>query len=193
MPGDRSMPMNVIDLRGEGGGGKPGAAAEIDGAIEEGRLARGGAHRQHRLEQQRRAAIVEVIQQRLHRSAAHIDRTATAHRPSASPPMARRRAASAQASRHGGPASRPRARGETQRSPRRCSPSCSRISPSVNQAEAKFGASSMACMQQIGGGNKIALQLQIAGKFEAAVGEQIAGGEKQARGHRGNRSWQDRT
>ena len=29
----------MIDLLGEGGGGKPGAAAEIDGALEEGRLA----------------------------------------------------------------------------------------------------------------------------------------------------------
>ncbi len=30
-------------------------------------------------------------------------------------------------------------------------------------------------LQQIGGGGQVALQLQIAGKFEAAVGEQIAG------------------
>ena len=37
--------------------------------------------------------------------------------------------------------------------------------------------------QQIGGGGQIALQLQIAGKFEPAVGHQIAGGEKQARRH----------
>ena len=37
--------------------------------------------------------------------------------------------------------------------------------------------------QQIGGGRQIALQLQIAGKFEPAVGHQIAGGEKKAGWH----------
>ena len=37
--------------------------------------------------------------------------------------------------------------------------------------------------QQIGGGRQIALQLQIAGKFEPAVGHQIAGGEKKAGRH----------
>ena len=35
--------------------------------------------------------------------------------------------------------------------------------------------------QQIGGGGQIALQLQIARKFEPAVGHQIAGGEKGGR------------
>ncbi len=39
-------------------------------------------------------------------------------------------------------------------------------------------------LQQLGGGGKIAPQLQIAREFEAAVGGQIAGGEEQARGHR---------
>ena len=37
--------------------------------------------------------------------------------------------------------------------------------------------------EQIGGGDQIALQLQITRKFEAAVGNQIAGGKEQARGH----------
>ena len=38
--------------------------------------------------------------------------------------------------------------------------------------------------QQIGGGDEIALQLQVAREFEPAVGDQIAGGQEQARGHR---------
>src|SRR5712672_1564376 len=58
-----------------------------------------------------------------------------------------------------------------------CSPSSSRISASVNQAEVKFGASSIACSRQI------ALQLQVAGKLEPAVGHQIAGGEKKTGRH----------
>ena len=38
-------------------------------------------------------------------------------------------------------------------------------------------------LKQVGGGNKIALQLQVAREFEATVGDQIAGGQEQARGH----------
>ena len=53
----------------------------------------------------------------------------------------------------------------------------------MNQAEAKFGASSDRLQQQVGGGDQIALQLQIAGEFEPAVGNHIAGGQEQARGH----------
>ena len=37
--------------------------------------------------------------------------------------------------------------------------------------------------QQIGGGDQIALELQVARKIEPAVGNQIAGGQEQARGH----------
>ena len=33
-------------------------------------------------------------------------------------------------------------------------------------------------LEEIGGGGEVALQLQIARKFEAAVGEQIAGGQE---------------
>ena len=38
-------------------------------------------------------------------------------------------------------------------------------------------------LQQIGGGDEIALELQVARKFKPAVGNQIAGGQEQARGH----------
>jgi len=37
--------------------------------------------------------------------------------------------------------------------------------------------------EQIGGGNQIALQLQITGEFEATVGNQITGRQEQAGGH----------
>ena len=37
--------------------------------------------------------------------------------------------------------------------------------------------------KEVGGGNKIALQLQVARELEATIGDQIAGGQKQARGH----------
>ncbi len=49
---------------GEGGRRQPGAAAEIDGALEERGLPCRRARRQHRLEQQRRAAIAEIVDQR---------------------------------------------------------------------------------------------------------------------------------
>jgi hypothetical protein len=54
----------AVDIAGKGSGRKPRAAAEIDRAPEIGRLLRGAAHRQHRLEQQRRAAIAEIADQR---------------------------------------------------------------------------------------------------------------------------------
>ena len=54
----------MIDLLGKGRRREPGAAAEIDGALEKRRLAGGRSHRQHRLEQQRRAAIAEIVDQR---------------------------------------------------------------------------------------------------------------------------------
>ena len=37
--------------------------------------------------------------------------------------------------------------------------------------------------QQIGGGDEIALELQVAREIEPPVGNQIAGGQEQARGH----------
>src|SRR3954447_21425176 len=37
--------------------------------------------------------------------------------------------------------------------------------------------------QQVGGGDQIALQLQIAREIEAAVGHRIAGRQEQSRGH----------
>ena len=58
------------------------------------------------------------------------------------------------------------------------SPSCSRISPSVNQAGGKIRRQFDRLQQQIGGGGQIALQLQVARKLEAAVGHQIAGGQE---------------
>ncbi len=55
----------MVDLACEGGGSEPRAAAEIDGALEEGRFADRLPGRQHGLEQQRGAAIAEVVDQRL--------------------------------------------------------------------------------------------------------------------------------
>ena len=46
--------------------------------------------------------------------------------------------------------------------------------PGGGKARREFGG----LQQQIGGGDKIALQLQIARKFEPAVGNQIAGGQE---------------
>ena len=51
--------------------------------------------------------------------------------------------------------------------------------PGGGKAGRKLGS----LQQQIGGGDKIALQLQIARKIEPPVGNQIAGGQEQARGH----------
>ena len=51
--------------------------------------------------------------------------------------------------------------------------------PGGGKAGRKFGR----LQQQIGGGGKIALELQIAREIEPPVGNQIAGGQEQARGH----------
>ena len=58
----------------------------------------------------------------------------------------------------------------------------------MNQAEAKSGASSIACSSRSAAAGEIALQLQIAREIEPAVGNQIAGGQEQARGHWGTDS-----
>ena len=52
--------------------------------------------------------------------------------------------------------------------------------PGRGKAGREFGR----LQQQIGGGDEIALQLQIAREIEPAVGNHIAGGQEQARGHR---------
>jgi hypothetical protein len=54
----------MIDFLGKGSGRKAGAAAKIDRALEEGGLLYRVARRQHRLEQQRRPAIAEIVHQR---------------------------------------------------------------------------------------------------------------------------------
>src|SRR5882757_454617 len=38
--------------------------------------------------------------------------------------------------------------------------------------------------QQIGGGGKVAFQLQVAREIEPAVGNHVTGGQEQSRGHR---------
>ncbi|MEY9373511.1 hypothetical protein ABIE83_008129 [Bradyrhizobium diazoefficiens] len=53
----------------------------------------------------------------------------------------------------------------------------------MNQAEAKFGASSIACSRRSRGGRQIALELEVARELETAVGHEIAGGQKQAERH----------
>src|SRR6202012_4953292 len=54
----------MIDLLVKRAGAKPGAAAEVDRAFEEGWLLRLRAHRYHGLEKKLRRAIVEVAEQR---------------------------------------------------------------------------------------------------------------------------------
>ncbi len=54
----------MIDILGESGSAKAGAAAEIDRALEEGRLLRRRARDKHRLEQQLRRAIIQIAKQR---------------------------------------------------------------------------------------------------------------------------------
>ena len=58
--------------------------------------------------------------------------------------------------------------------------------PNVSQREprrGKAGCKVGGLQQQVGGGNQIALQLQVARKIEPAVGNQIAGRHEQADGH----------
>ena len=51
--------------------------------------------------------------------------------------------------------------------------------PGGGKAGRQFGR----LQQQIGGGDEIALELQIAGEIEPPVGHQIAGGQEQSHGH----------
>ena len=60
--------------------------------------------------------------------------------------------------------------------------------PFANLAKREPGRRKIRCQfdrlfEQIGSSNQIALQLQIAGEFEATVGNQIAGRQEQAGGH----------
>ena len=53
----------MIDLAGKRTCREPGAAAEVDGTLEESGFANRSARGQHRLEQQRGAAIAEIVDQ----------------------------------------------------------------------------------------------------------------------------------
>ena len=57
----------------------------------------------------------------------------------------------------------------------------------MNQAGGKSRREFDRLLEQVGSGDQIALQLQIAGEIEAAVGNHIAGRQEQARGHGWNR------
>ena len=172
----------MIDLLGKGGGGEAGAAAEIDGALEEGGLARRGARRQHRLEQQRRPAIAEIvdqrglearrvlIEQRLHIGLRHLGQGLGAE------PHQVQAGAVAIVGIGGA------------RLAKRLDRRVALAELLADFAEREPGRGEIrreldGLHQQIGGGRQVALQLQIARKFEAAVGDQIAGGQEQARGH----------
>ena len=186
MRGDRSMPMNWSTCPAKARAAKSGAAAEIDGALEEGRLADRGAGGQHRLEQQRRAAIAEIVDQR----GLEFRRVLIEQRPHIGRRHRRQRFGAEQHQPQAG-AMAVVGIGHLRLAKRRDRRvALAELFADFAEREpgrGKAGRELDRLQQQIGGGDQIALELQIAREIEPAVGNQIAGGQEQARGHRRNR------
>ena len=172
----------MVDLLGEGGGRQSSAAAEIDRALEEGRLAHRRARRQHRSEQQRGTAIAEIVNQRglefrrvLIEQRPHIGLWHRRHLLGAEPHQPQAGAVPILGI------------GFFRLSKRRDRRVTLAELP-TNFAEREPGGSKAGrefrrLQQQIGGGGEIAFQLQIARKIEPPVSHQIAGGQEYSRRH----------
>ena len=172
----------MVDLLGKGGGGQTRAAAEIDGALEECRFFRGDSNRQHRLEQQRRAAIAEVadqrgfeprrvlVEQHLHIGLRHAGQWLGAEPHQAQTgavPVQRIGGAGFMERGHRGFALAELLADFAEREPGR----------------GEFRRELNGLLQQVGRSRQIAAQLQVAREIIAAVGNEIAGGQEQAGGH----------
>ncbi len=163
----------MVDVPRKGGCRKPGAAAEIDGALEEGGLLFGRSHRQHRLEQQLRRAIVEIaeqhrleargilVEQRLHIAPRHLGqwRGAEPHQPDG-------RAVAI--------VGIGRARFTECRDRRGALAELLADFAEREPGRGKVRRDFDRLLQEIGGRRQIAFQLQVARELEAAVGKQIA-------------------
>ncbi|MEY9125065.1 hypothetical protein ABIA09_004627 [Bradyrhizobium yuanmingense] len=169
-------------LAKEGSGREPGAAAEIDGALEVGGLLGGDARRQHRLEDQRRGAIAEIIDQRvleprgvLVEQRLHVGRGHLRHLGIAEPHQVQAGAVLV---------------------PGVASPGFTKGRDGLvalaelltDLAEREPGRGEIRCkldrlLQEVGRGGKVALELEIARELETAVGHEIAGGQEQAERH----------
>ena len=169
-------------MRSEGAGREPGAAAEIDRAFEERRLLRGSAHRQHRLEQQRRTAITEIADQRrlearriLIEQRLHIAR--------------RHRTDGLDAELHQMQAGAVTVLGiGVTRGTERCDRGVTLAELEPDLAQRVPGRREVRhqldrLFEQLGSGRQVALQLQVARKLVAAVGNEVARGQKQAGSH----------
>ena len=171
-----------IDLPGKRSGRQSGAAAEVDRAFEECGLAGGGARRQHRPEQQLRAAIAEIVDQRrleprriLIEQHPHIGLRHRRQWLGAKPHQMQAGAVPILCI------------GADRPAERRDRP-IALADLFANFAEREPGRWKIrrqldSLFEQIGGGDQIALQLQITREFETAVGDQIAGRQEQAGGH----------
>ncbi len=167
----------MIDLLGEGARRQSRAAAEIDGAPEESGLAGRVARGQHRLEQQRGPTIAEIVDQRslefrriLIEQRAHIGRRhrrqlfgAEPHQPKARavPVVGIGVARFAEGRDRGGAFAE-------------LSTDFSKRKPRGGKAGCEIGRLN----QEIGGGSKVALELEIARELKPPVGNQIAGGQE---------------
>ena len=167
------MPMISTGDACEGTRGEPGAAAEIDDATEGRRPVRRGARVEHRRQQQRRAAIAEIVDQcrlELRRilieQGLHIGRPHAGEIGSAEPHQAQAGAVAI-------------ARiGRLRRAKRQDG------ALAIAEQFADFAEREPCCRKtrrqvrrldkQVFGGDEIAAQLQVAGKVEAPVGEHIA-------------------
>ena len=146
------------------------------------RLARRRAHRQHRLEQQRRAAIAEIVDQRgfesrrvLIEQGLHIGLRHAGHWFGAEPHQSKPGAVAVA----GIAGLRLLKRRDRRIVLAELFADIGEREPGGREIRRQFDR----LQQQIGGGGQIALQLQVARKFESAVGHQIAGGEKKAGRH----------
>ena len=135
------------------------------------------ADRQHRLEQQRRAAIAEIVDQRgleprriLIEQRPHIGRRHAGQLLGAEPHQPQ--AGAVAVVRVG--VARPAKRRDRRIALAELFANLAEREPGRGKARREFDR----LQQQIGGGGEIALQLQVAGEFEPAVGHQIAGGQE---------------
>ncbi len=168
-------PGETIDLPGEGARRKPGAAAEIDRVLEQSGLPGGDARGDHRLEDEGRRAIVEIvdehilemrrilIEQGLHIGLRHLGELLVAqpYQMQAGAVLVLRVGLARFPECGDGLVALTEFLAEfAEREPRGC----------------EIGRELERLLQQVGGGGQVALELEVARELEAAVGPEVAGG-----------------
>ncbi|MGY3362617.1 hypothetical protein ACVWZK_009280 [Bradyrhizobium sp. GM0.4] len=179
------MPMNWSTCLAKAAAASPVPQPRSMARLKQGGLLRGDAGSHHRLEDQRRRAIAEIvdqhvleargvlIEQGLHIGLGHLGqlRIAEAYQMQMSAMLIARVGLARFAKGRNGLVALAELRADfAEREPGR--------------GEIRRNLDGL--LQQVGGGRQIALELEVARELEAAVGHEIAGGQEQAQGHCGN-------